>query len=100
MIGEVITCEREGCETDFAKRTHNQIYHDAECTRLATNVKITKKYHDKRAIKLGYARYCSSCEAKLSRYNPDTVCGPCTLKKETQRNNSVSDMLSGIAWVV
>lgn len=100
MIGEQITCQREGCDEEFVKRTHNQIYHDANCTKLATNVNIMKKYYRRRAQRLGHARYCSSCETtKLSRYNPDTVCNSCSQKQEIELNQSVSNSLMAVNWL-
>ena len=99
MIGEKITCEREGCDVAFTKRTHNQIYHDAECTRLATNVKIMQKYYEGRARKLGHVRYCDTCvETRLSRYNPESTCNACSQTKETDRNKAVNDMLASVSW--
>lgn len=99
MIGEVIQCEKLGCDVIFAKKTHNQIYHDAECTRLATNANIKAQYHQRRAQKLGHARFCDKCESKLSKYNSSNRCNLCTQKSETERNNAVTDMLASISWV-
>lgn len=98
MIGETITCEKPGCDIEFVKQTHNQRYHDAECCRLATNIKIMEKYYARRAQKLGLARYCGSCGSRLSRYNSDSICNPCSLSLEVQKRNSVLDMLSSVSW--
>lgn len=98
MIGETITCENNGCDVVFAKKTHNQRYHDDECCRLATNAKIMQKYYQRRAQKLGLARNCASCSSKLSRYNSDTICNSCKLNREVERNQSVLSMLSNVAW--
>lgn len=95
MIGETITCHNDGCEEKFAKRTHNQIYHDEECTRLATNANIMRKYYARRAQRLGLARFCA-CGTKLSRYNPEDKCNACTLTQSVQRNNSVQTMLTTV----
>jgi hypothetical protein len=97
MIGETITCENKGCDVVFTKKTHNQRYHDAECTRLATNMKIMEKYQ-RRAQKLGIERECTSCNNPLSRYNSGTVCNSCSLKHEVERNQSVLSMLTNVAW--
>jgi len=101
MGGEIVSdeikmqCDREGCKEWFIKRTHNQRYHDAECTRLATNAKIMVQYHERRARRLGKTRMCSSCEVtKLSRYNEDHVCASCKTKNKVESRNSVLDMLS------
>jgi len=98
MIGEVITCENKGCAVVFSKKTHNQRYHDDECCRLATNAKIMEKYYQRRAQKLGLARSCAACNKPLSRYNSDTICNSCSLRRETERNQSVMSMLTGVAW--
>lgn len=99
MIGKAISCENTGCDVVFTKKTHNQRYHDDECCRLATNAKIMEKYYARRAQRLGHARYCQICTtAKLSRYNSDSVCGPCSLQREVDKNKSVLSMLNSVAW--
>lgn len=98
MIGQTITCERDGCEREFAKQTHNQRYHDAECCRLATNVKIMEKYYARRAQKLGLARHCDECGSKLSRYNVDAICHPCSLSREIEKRDNVLTALSAVSW--
>lgn len=100
MIGEVIVCENEGCEESFAKKTHNQRYHDSNCTRLATNAHLMDLYRDNRARVLGKPRYCEYCDRLLSRYNVLLVCSACQAKAESTRNNAVADMLSNIASVI
>jgi len=96
MIGQTIKCENEGCEIEFIKRTHNQRYHDDECCRLATNAKIMKQYYKDKALRLGHKRWCPQCGNQLSRYNPDEICGPCSLKEEAERNSSISSVLSSV----
>jgi hypothetical protein len=100
MIGEVIQCQYAGCEETFAKKTHNQRYHDDECCRLATNAMIMQKYYNKRAQRLGIARYCTECTKKLSRYNSDNICNACSVEAERQRNETTSNMLASISWAV
>ncbi len=100
MIGDKITCENAGCEITFVKKTHNQRYHDDECCRLATNAKIMEKYYQRRAQKLGLARNCTACGNSLSRYNSDTICNSCSLKREVERTQSVLSMLSSVSWQV
>lgn len=98
MIGQRIECEKEGCEVTFTKRTHNQRYHDAECTRLATNARLMRDYYDEQARKKGRARYCFTCESRLSRYNPTNKCNACSLKSEQDSKQSVVEMLSSVAF--
>lgn len=91
---QVFTCARSGCEETFEKKAHNQKYHNDECCRLATNSKIMEKYYERRAQRLGQVRICSRCGVtKLSRYNNGRVCSGCESKSETEKNNSVLDML-------
>jgi hypothetical protein len=98
MIGDTITCEHIGCGVVFRKKTHNQRYHDDECCRLATNAKIMQKYYQRRAQKLGHARYCDVCASKLSKYNSESKCNSCLQQSETTRNNMVVDMLANVVW--
>jgi hypothetical protein len=98
MIGEVITCHRIGCGVVFTKKTHNQIYHEPECTRLATNEKIMVKYYQRQSQRLGHARHCDTCEAKLSKYNSDLICNSCKLSKEANRNSKAVSMLASVSW--
>lgn len=90
----MIECARQGCGVKFAKRTHNQKYHDAECCRLATNARIMEDYYESKAIRNNKERYCSKCkETRLSRYNSSKMCNSCQQKKEQSMNNSVLSML-------
>lgn len=99
-IGEERVCEHEGCDVVYVKKTHNQKYHDDECCRLATNAKIMDKYYAKRAQRLGHVRYCELCETtKLSRYNSDSVCNSCSLRREIEKNQAVSEMLTTVLFV-
>lgn len=96
MIGQKIQCQNKGCDIEFVKKTHNQKYHDDECCRLATNAKIMEQYYKDKAQRLGLARPCGVCGNNLSRYNSDEICGPCSLKRETDRNNSIGSVLSEV----
>lgn len=98
LIGEQITCHNEGCDVVFAKRTHNQLYHDEECCRLATNAKIMKKYYEKRARRLNLKRICE-CGNELSRYNDSNICNSCAESKESQRTLQIKNMLSNVIWL-
>lgn len=91
----MVECARVGCSEMFVKKTHNQLYHEDECTRIATNAKIMQKYYERRAQRLGKTRMCKSCEVtKLSRYNDDQICSACKSEAKITTRNSVLDMLS------
>lgn len=95
----MIKCAREGCSEEFVKRTHNQKYHDDECCKLATNVRMMEKYYRRKAQQSGQTRYCSVCfNTKLSRYNDSTVCSGCQMSREVSMNNSVASMLASVKW--
>lgn len=97
----MIKCARDGCEETFTKRKHNQIYHDDDCCKLATAVRLKEKYYQRKAQHSGETRYCTTCETtKLSRYNDSTICGSCQMSREVFANNSVVSMLSSINWVL
>lgn len=90
-----VECDRPGCEVLFAKKTHNQRYHNDECCRLATNAKIMEKYYERRDQKMGKPRTCKTCKkTKLSRYNDSQVCAACSSKWNESINNSVMEMLA------
>lgn len=91
----MVQCDRPGCDEWFIKNKHNQRYHNNECTRLATNVKIMEKYYERRAQRLGHTRMCRDCgTTKLSRYNDDQVCAACKTKNRAETNISVLEMLT------
>lgn len=77
-------CANDGCEEEFERRSHNQIYHNDECCRVATNRRIMEKYYEKKAILNGIKRSCGSCGASLSRYNLDEECWQCLSVSETE----------------
>lgn len=92
---ESLLCARPGCEEPFEPKTHNQKYHNDECCRLATNSRLTDKYHAKKARRKGEVRVCDVCATtKLSRYNDDTTCAACKAQIEKDVNNSLFSMLS------
>lgn len=92
---KMVQCDRTGCDEWFTKKKHNQRYHNDECCRLATNVKIMEKYYERRAQKLGHTRMCRSCNTtKLSRYNDDQVCAACKKQNQVDTKISVLDMLA------
>jgi methylphosphotriester-DNA--protein-cysteine methyltransferase len=74
------------CGGAFTASKSNQIYCRAECTRIASNKKIIERYHASKAVKDNMGRRCTQCDAKLSRYNSDSICSPCEKgKKELER---------------
>lgn len=95
------TCAREGCEERFVPNTHNQKYHSAQCTKLATNMRLMEKYYNKRAQRLGKTRICSNCRVeKLSRYNDTVICGGCALRNKENAKSEVMNMLLAISWEI
>lgn len=74
-------CQRVDCLVVFIPQVWNQRFHDRECTRLATNEKILKQYHERKNQDLK-GRVCAArgCGTILSRYNSDTKCGSCQEK--------------------
>ena len=99
-VEKVFVCARTGCDESFAKKAHNQKYHNDECCRLATNAKIMEKYYERRAQRLGKTRLCSSCNVtRLSRYNDSRICSGCDSKSQVAKNNSVMDMLNAVNLV-
>jgi hypothetical protein len=96
----LIICARNGCDNEFAKKTHNQKYCTDECCRLATNERIMEKYYEKRDQRQGKTRYCKVCETtRLSRYNDSQVCSPCKTSKQIAANRTVADMLANASLV-
>ena len=90
-------CARPGCDITYVARTHNQIYHDAECCRIATNARLKEKYHERRAQKMGKVRICTECGVtRLSRYNDTKICEGCRTKSESKRNQDIRDILSNV----
>lgn len=90
-------CAREGCENTFTPKTHNQRYCDSECCRLATNKRMTAKYHERQARKKGVTRICASCKTtKLSRYNSTRICGACASRTAAERNGELAKMLANV----
>ena len=75
-----------GCSVTFIKRTHNNLYCCAECTRIQTNANIMGKYYEKQKRLRGEIRICSSChETVLSRYNDGNICNLCTKQADKER---------------
>ena len=79
----------------FTPTTHNMIYHTDECCKKATNARIMKKYHERKARRKGAQRVCktSNCGALLSRYNDSKYCGACDRREEDAKTESVLESL-------
>lgn len=92
-------CAREGCEeVIYDRRAHNQIYHDSECTRIATNQRIMQKYYERRARKMGLARYCIECKVtRLSRYNEESKCSACRSKERKRLTSQLHNMIDSMS---
>lgn len=74
-------CQRVDCLEIFIPSVWNQRFCGRECTRLATNEKILKQYHERKNQDLrGRVCITRGCGTILSRYNPDTKCGLCQAK--------------------
>jgi len=79
---EFETCHLEECNVVFKKTSHNRKFCSAEHTRIATNRKILKKYHDsKKPVKKGRVCKSKDCKTVLSIYNKTDYCNPCREKK-------------------
>lgn len=90
-------CARIGCEERFVKRTHNMIYHDSDCCRLATNERLKGQYHERQAQKRGEPRYCVVCGVtRLNRYNSGRVCGGCQAERAATAKSSLVGLLSNV----
>lgn len=77
-------CHLDECDNRFKKTSHNKKFCSSEHTRVATNRKILKKYHDsKKPVSKG--RVCSArdCHTILSVYNKEKMCNPCREKRGT-----------------
>jgi len=79
----VSICAAEGCNNEYEKSTHNNIYCSPECCRTATNAKIMKRYYDNKKKRSGAVRHCA-CGARLSRYNMGDSCSACDAKKKSE----------------
>lgn len=72
-------CARDECDEMFVAKTHNQIYHDDECCRIATNKRIMERYYERKQKRSGQRRVCNGngCDTLLSRYNDGDLCSMC-----------------------
>lgn len=95
--GKLKHCHYSQCGVVFEPATHNQIYHTAECCRLATNERIMERYYEKKEKRAGKKRECLDCDTVLSRYNDDDRCASCT--RDRKPDNGLSALLSNVvAW--
>jgi hypothetical protein len=71
------------------------IYHTDECCKKATNARIMKKYHERKARRGGAKRVCKTvgCGTFLSRYNDSKTCGKCDAAVEERKTQSVLEVL-------
>lgn len=90
-------CGNKECSKEFDSKTHNQKYCSDECCRIATNRRIMEKYYEKKAIRNGALRKCTSCSAKLSRYNQQNICASCEKKSLTKSRNKIIGMINDIS---
>lgn len=96
-----IACANQGCEELFIPKTHNQIYHNDECCRQATNRRMMEKYYANRDRKLGKKRLCKACGVtRLSRYNESDICSSCTILSEKEKNNAVISMFLNASIII
>lgn len=73
------------CGSEFTAVKSNQVYCSTEHTRKASNQKIIERYHATKARRQK-DRFCTTCSAKLSKYNEDPICNACKQnKKELER---------------
>jgi hypothetical protein len=89
-------CSNKECRIEFDAKTHNQKYCSDECCRIATNKRIMEKYYEKKAIKNGALRICSSCKAKLSRYNQSDLCASCERSTQVKSKNMIMEIINEI----
>lgn len=87
---EYTICAREECEAPFLKAVHNQLYCGPECTRIATNERLIRQYHEKKARKQKGKRICSrkGCDTILSQYNKEPICETCKTARFLKRLKS------------
>lgn len=95
MIGQTLTCGRDGCNNTFVKTAHNSKYcnvnNDNACLKLQTNTNIMKNYYEQVAIRKGLKRTCEVCDtAQLSRYNKTRVCASCEIAKARSRKVTIN----------
>lgn len=91
------SCNYSKCGVEFEPATHNQIYHTAECCRLATNERIMERYYEKKEKRAGKKRQCVKCDTVLSRYNDEEMCSACNRGQTSQ--DDLSALLSNVvAW--
>ena len=81
MDNERRECGWVECDIIFTPVTSNQIYHNANCQRLAMNAKNMQRYYRKKERQGGAHRICAGagCSTVLSRYNDNEslYCSKC-----------------------
>lgn len=93
------TCAYDECGKPFKKQTHNQKYCSDECCRIATNLKIRKKYYENKERLRGKKRTCvqRGCSNVLSRYNSSDMCEECQAKIQSKERNKIVEMLKNVS---
>lgn len=88
-------CAWEECKQVFTPTTHNMIYHTDECCKRATNARIMKRYHERKAVRNGAKRVCKTtgCGTLLSRYNESKICAKCEAQIEEAPTKSLLEVL-------
>jgi ribosomal protein S27AE len=86
-------CQYSKCDIAFEEKTHNQLYHDSECTRLATNERIMENYYKRKERLKGGKRDCSRCGTQLSRYNSADICGACHMATNVSPKDVLNRLL-------
>lgn len=86
-------CAYEPCSIEFTTKRHNQIYCCDEHCKLATNARIMAKYYATKARKKGAVRVCRTpgCSTRLSRYNPDDICGKCEAEIKAAKKDEMKE---------
>lgn len=85
------------CGETFIARRINMIYCTDQCCKTATNAKLIASYHSKKQLK-NIPRDCSSCGARLSRYNKDITCNSCKNRDESKKRKELLEQL-GINYI-
>lgn len=98
----MMTCDLETCSNTFSPKTHNQKYCCDECCRVATNLKIKKKYYENKERLRGKKRMCkrSGCKTLLSRYNENDICEKCQANRVTKEKDEILRIFNDNSQVI
>lgn len=83
-------CGNGECKKEFTPKVHNGKYCSPECRKIATNKNILEKYHSRKSNKFKQ-RVCKTkgCGTILSRYNSESICEVCKVKKFNRKYGSI-----------